>query len=165
MFCPFFTEAFTQLFANLDNFSFVFAFDCFTVQFTHLYSFERLVEIFKLQIVEIRGTFARFFQKTLYGAGIDLTDVCCCLNRAAMAETFDNAYNIGNFLRRLALPKSINDWSLRTMREKLVKIGAKVVNHSRYVTFQMAEVLVSKAVFNEILERIHRLKPVPLGYD
>jgi hypothetical protein len=56
------------------------------------------------------------------------------------------AYNIGNFLRRLALPKSIKDWSLRMMQEKLVKIGAKVVSHARYVTFQMAEVLVSKSV-------------------
>ena len=35
------------------------------------------------------------------------------------------------------------------MREKLVKIGAKIVDHAGYVTFQMAEVLVSKAVFNE----------------
>ena len=73
------------------------------------------------------------------------------------------AYNIGNFLRRLALPKSINDWSLRTMREKLVKIGAKIVSHAGYVTFQMAEVLVSKSLLHEILERIRRLKPVPIG--
>jgi hypothetical protein len=80
-------------------------------------------------------------------------------------QLFAMAYNIGNFLRRLALPKSINDWSLRTMREKLVKIGAKVVSHARYVTFQMAEVLVSKSLFHQILERIHRLKPVPIGYD
>jgi len=50
------------------------------------------------------------------------------------------------------------------MREKLVKIGAKVVSHAHYVTFQMAEVLVSKRLFQEILERIHRLKPVPIGY-
>ncbi|MHC4643841.1 MAG: IS1380 family transposase [Planctomycetota bacterium] len=80
-------------------------------------------------------------------------------------QLFCMAYNIGNFLRRLALPKSINDWSLRTMREKLVKIGAKVVSHARYVTFQMAEVLVSKSLFQQILEKIHRLKPVPNGYD
>jgi hypothetical protein len=51
------------------------------------------------------------------------------------------------------------------MREKLVKIGAKVVSHARYVTFQMAEVLVSKSLFQQILEKIHRLKPVPNGYD
>ena len=80
-------------------------------------------------------------------------------------QLFAMAYNIGNFLRRLALPKPIKDWSLRTMREKLVKIGAKVVSHARYVTFQMAEVLVSRSLFYEILERIKRLKPVPIGYD
>ena len=73
--------------------------------------------------------------------------------------------HIGNFLRHLALPKSIKDWPLQTMREKLVKIGAKVVSYARYVTFQMAEVLVSRSLFHEILERIHRLKPVPIGYD
>ncbi len=75
------------------------------------------------------------------------------------------AHHIGNFLRRLALPKSLKDWSLRTMREKLVKIGAMVVSHARYVTFQMAEVLVSRILFYEILERIKHLKPVPIGYD
>jgi len=80
-------------------------------------------------------------------------------------QLFAMAYNIGNFLRRLALPKSISDWSLRTMREKLVKIGAKVVSHARYVTFQMAEVLISRSLFYEILDRIRRLKRVPIGYD
>ena len=77
-------------------------------------------------------------------------------------QLFALAYNIGNFLRRLALPKQIKNWSLRTMREKLVKIGAKVVSHARYVTFQMAEVLVSRFLFHEILERIKQLKPVPI---
>jgi len=79
-------------------------------------------------------------------------------------ELFSMAYNIGNFLRRLAFPKAISDWSLRTMREKLVKIGAKVISHARYVTFQMAEVLVSKSLFREILERINRLKPAGIWY-
>ena len=50
------------------------------------------------------------------------------------------------------------DWSLRTLREKLIKIGAKVVKHSRYVVFQMAEVIVPRALFREILERIQRLR-------
>jgi len=79
-------------------------------------------------------------------------------------QLFCMAYNIGNFLRRLALPNQIKDWSLRTMRERLVKIGAKVVSHARYVTFQMAEVLVSRSLFYEILERIKRLRPIPIGY-
>ena len=37
------------------------------------------------------------------------------------------AYNIANFLRTLALPKEIEQWSLTTLREKLVKIGARIV--------------------------------------
>ncbi len=52
---------------------------------------------------------------------------------------------------------------LRTLQVKLIKIGAKVVKHSRYVIFQMAEVVVSKSLFHEILERIGHLKPVPIG--
>ena len=51
-------------------------------------------------------------------------------------------------------------WSLTTLREKLIKIGAKVVAHSRYVFFQMAEVAVPRKLFAAILERIQRLRVV-----
>ena len=57
------------------------------------------------------------------------------------------AYNLGNFMRTLATPKAAESWSLTTLREKLIKIGAKVVSHGRYVTFQMAEVAVSHLMF------------------
>ncbi len=80
-------------------------------------------------------------------------------------QLFALAYNLGNFLRRLALPKKIRHWSLRTLQVKLIKIGAKVVKHSRYVIFQRAEVMVSRSLFYDILERIGPLKPVPIGYD
>jgi hypothetical protein len=53
----------------------------------------------------------------------------------ARLQLFALAYNLGNFLRRLALPRSVKHWSLTTLREKLIKIGAKVVTHSRYVIF------------------------------
>ena len=68
------------------------------------------------------------------------------------------AYNLGNFLRRLVLPREIKHWSLRNLLVKLIKIGAKVVRHSRYVTFQMAEVSIDKRLFAEILSRIERLR-------
>jgi hypothetical protein len=57
----------------------------------------------------------------------------------------------------------VEHWSLTTLREKLVKIGAKVVRHGRYVTFQLAEVAVSKILFQKILELIDdlRRRPVP----
>ena len=44
---------------------------------------------------------------------------------------------------------------------KLIKIGAKVVSHGQYVTFQMAEVAVSHQMFNEILSQIARLRAPP----
>jgi hypothetical protein len=80
-------------------------------------------------------------------------------------QLFVSAYNLGNFLRRLALPKKIRDRSVRTLQVKLIKIGAKIVRHSRYVILQMAEVMVPESLFHEILERIGRLKPAPIGYD
>ena len=76
-------------------------------------------------------------------------------------QLFALAYYLANFLRRLALPRSIRHWSLTTLREKLVKIGAKVVNHSRHVIFQLAEVAVPRKVFAAILGRIQRLAPGP----
>ncbi len=75
-------------------------------------------------------------------------------------QLFVLAYNLGNFLRRLTLPRSVKHWSLTTLREKLVKIGAKVVSHARYVVFQMAEVAITKRLFDTILKRIWRLKPL-----
>ncbi len=62
----------------------------------------------------------------------------------------------------LALPQEVEHWSLTTLREKLIKIGAKVVRHGRYVTFQLAEVAISRALFAEILRLIDRLRPAPL---
>jgi Transposase DDE domain group 1 len=64
------------------------------------------------------------------------------------------ACNLTNFLRRLVLPQEVEHWSLTTLRDKLVKIGARIVRHGRYVVFQLAEVAVPRALFAEILRRI-----------
>ncbi|HXR94115.1 MAG TPA: IS1380 family transposase [Steroidobacteraceae bacterium] len=71
------------------------------------------------------------------------------------------AYNLANFMRTLAMPKTADPWSLTSLREKLVKIGAKVVSHGRYVTFQMAEVAVPREMFADILALIARLRAPP----
>ncbi len=75
------------------------------------------------------------------------------------------AYNLGNFLRTLATPDAIKDWSLTSLREKLIKIGAKVVSHGRYVAFQMAEVAIPRQLFAAIMQRIAELRspPAPLA--
>jgi len=67
------------------------------------------------------------------------------------------AYNIGNFMRRFALPKEVSHWSLSNIPLKLVKTGAKIISHSRKTVFQCAEVAVPEKLFRSMLSRIHRL--------
>ena len=62
----------------------------------------------------------------------------------------------------LALPKEVEHWSLTTLRENLIKIGAKIVRHGRCTTFQLAEVAIPRALFAEILHLIDGLRPAPL---
>jgi Transposase DDE domain group 1 len=71
------------------------------------------------------------------------------------------AYNLGNFMRTLAMPKTVERWSMTSLREKLIKIGAKVVSHGRYMTFQLAEVAVPRQMFADILSLIGRLRAPP----
>jgi len=79
-------------------------------------------------------------------------------DNAARLQLFALAYNLANFLRQLVLPRSIKGWTLTTLREKLIKIGAKVVTHAKYVVFQLAEVAVPRQLFAALLERIGRLR-------
>ena len=64
-------------------------------------------------------------------------------------------------MRTLAMPKAAEPWSLTSLCEKLIKIGAKVASHARYVTFQLAEVAVSRQMFADILSQIAGLRAPP----
>src|SRR5262245_6145243 len=79
-------------------------------------------------------------------------------DNATRLQLFALAYNLANALRQLVLPKAIKGWTLTTLREKLIKIGAKVVSHARYVIFQLAEVAVPRKLFAAILTQIDRLR-------
>lgn len=50
---------------------------------------------------------------------------------------------------------------LKTLREKLIKIGAKIASHGRYVTFRMSEVAIPRRLLAEILRLIDGLRPKP----
>src|SRR3954466_14221352 len=84
-----------------------------------------------------------------------------CRSRKANAVRLLHAlvYNLANFFRTLVLPDEVERWSLTRLREKVVKIGAKVVTHARYTVFQMAEVAVPRALFGRILAMIYDLRP------
>ncbi|MGD0867236.1 MAG: transposase, partial [Rhizomicrobium sp.] len=69
--------------------------------------------------------------------------------------------DFATFTRTLALPEAVKHWSLASLREKLVKIGAKIVAHARYLTFQIAEAAVPSRLIEEMLRLIHNLRPRP----
>jgi hypothetical protein len=71
------------------------------------------------------------------------------------------AYNLANFLRTLATPEAIERWSLTSLRERLIKTGARLVRHARYAVFQFAEAALPRRVFAGILERINGLRDPP----
>ena len=58
-------------------------------------------------------------------------------------------------------PEPIKDWSLTSLKDKLIKIGAKVMSHGRYIAFQMAEVAIPRQMFQDILRLIAELRPQP----
>ena len=69
------------------------------------------------------------------------------------------SHYMATVFRTLVLPDEVERWSLTTLREKVVKIGAKVIAHARYTVFQMAEVAVPRDLFRRILELIDAIRP------
>lgn len=72
------------------------------------------------------------------------------------------AYHLGVLLQGTDLPEEMADWSLTSLQNRLIKIGARVVRHARIITSQPAEVAVSGDLFNRILAAIQRLRAPPV---
>tara|TARA_R110002126_G_scaffold142939_2_gene289092 strand:+ start:7884 stop:8654 length:771 start_codon:yes stop_codon:yes gene_type:complete len=89
-----------------------------------------------------------------------------CMRFAANAEWLQLrtlAYNLANFLRTTATPELIERWSVTSLRERLIKIGGRLVRHGRYAIFQMAAVAKPRDVFAAILNMINTLRGPPPG--
>ena len=87
-----------------------------------------------------RGTAEQWIKEGKYA--LNWTRMSCrrfVANRVRLS-LFILAYNLGNFLRRLCLPKAVKHWSLRSVQVKLIKMGGRLVRHSRRLIFQLAEV-------------------------
>ncbi len=64
------------------------------------------------------------------------------------------AYNLGNLWRRLALPRQIENWSLTSLQQRLVKTGGRLVKHARYYWLFLAEGHLNRRRFGAMLGRI-----------
>ena len=72
------------------------------------------------------------------------------------------AYNLGNLWRRLALPKRIDNWSLTSLQQRLVKTGGRLIKHARYYWLLLAEGHLTRRLFGAMVRRIAAL-PLPSG--
>ena len=72
------------------------------------------------------------------------------------------AYNLGNLWRRLALPKRIENWSLTSLQQRLVKTGGRLVKHARYYWLLLAESHLTRRLFGSMVRRIAVLS-LPAG--
>jgi len=108
-----------------------------------------------------RGTAEQWIKEGKYA--LNWTRLSChrFVANQVRLQLFILAYNLGNFLRRLGLPRSIKDWSLRSLQVKLIKMGGRMVRHARRIIFQLAEAAVPGELFAAILERINRLRLAP----
>ncbi len=108
-----------------------------------------------------RGTAEQWIKEGKYA--LNWTRLSChrfVANRVRLS-LFVLAYNLGNFLRRLCLTKTFKHWSLRSVQVKLIKMGGRLVRHSRRLIFQLSEVSVPRRLFEGVLDRIGRLSPAP----
>jgi hypothetical protein len=67
------------------------------------------------------------------------------------------AYNLGNLWRRLVLPKKIENWSLTSLQQRLVKTGGRLVKHARYYWLTLAEGHLTRRLFGSMVRRIGAL--------
>ena len=58
------------------------------------------------------------------------------------------AYTLGNFVRNLALLEGIKRWCVTSIQTRLIKIGGRLVHHARKLVFQIAEVIVTREMFD-----------------
>ncbi len=72
------------------------------------------------------------------------------------------AYNLGNLWRRLVLPRRIDNWSLTSLQQRLVKTGGRLIKHARYYWLLLAEGRLTRRLFGAIVRRIAAL-PVATG--
>ena len=108
-----------------------------------------------------RGTAEQWIKECKYA--LNWTRLSChrLVAKQVRLQLLVLACNLGNFLRRLSLPKAIKGWSLRRLQVKLIKMGVRIVRHARQIVFQLAEMAVSKELFAAIMERISRLSLAP----
>lgn len=108
-----------------------------------------------------RGTMENFIKESKNGFAFDSMSSTEYIANANKLQLAMLAYNFNNWFRRLALSKSMISNRMDTIRLKMVKIAAKVINSSRYLTFKLCSSCPYQNEFWDTLNRINNLTCSP----
>jgi hypothetical protein len=120
---------------------------------TLIASDERVYELYNR-----RGTAERYITDGKYA--LKWTQLSCksFATNAMRLQLHAIAYNLANFLRTLVLLRTIADWSLTSLRDRMIKVGTKTVHHARSIILQPAEVPVPRGLWSEMLANISGIR-------
>lgn len=104
-----------------------------------------------------RGTMENFIKESKNGFAFDSMSSTQYIANANKLQLAMLAYNFNNWFRRLVLSKSMKANRIETIRLKIVKIAAKIIKGSRYLTFKLCSSCPYKNEFWDTLNRINTL--------
>ena len=132
-------------------------------QFIHMYTFiVTNMDSVPSQIIKFyckRGAMENYIKESKNGFDFTAVSSSSKIVNTNRLQVHALAYNIFNWFKRLALPASMHNHLVDTIRLKLLKIAAKVVHSARYITFKLCSSCPYKNEFYEILDNIRGLRP------
>ena len=105
-----------------------------------------------------RSTMENFIKEAKNGFAVDRMSSTDFWSNASKLQQMLLAYNLNNWLRRLAFPESYKSDRIFTIRMRLIKIAARVVKTGRYLYFKLASSCPYKKFFFSVLENIQKLE-------
>lgn len=133
-------------------------------QFIHLYTFvvtnfEGLLPEQITMYYTSRGKMENFIKEGKSGFDFAAVSSHSKVVNANRLQLHVLAYNLFNWFRRLALPEAMRHLRVDTIRLKLIKIAAKVIQSGRYIYFKLCSSCPYKSEFYETLQNIQKLRP------
>lgn len=104
-----------------------------------------------------RGTMENFIKEGKNGFEFDRMSSSSFIANSNKLQISMLAYNFNNWFRRLCMSKDIKSFRMETIRNKVIKVAAKVVHHARKITFKLCSSYPYKDFFNSIIERLKQL--------
>lgn len=105
-------------------------------------NFEEVIPETIIQAYKKRGLMENYIKEAKLGFSMDKTDRSRFVTNEARMMTSLLSYNIIQMMKILVFPKEMKNWTIGTIRTRLIKISAKIVSHAGKLTIKLDETSV-----------------------